>query len=396
MSSVLVIGTYRQTLTVVRSLARAGRNVILGVHRDAATCNYSRYVDDIWEHPNLSTSSDGFTAALTKFLDTRDDVLSIIPVGELEIRVLATKFTEISSKAKLLMCDPELVAVCLDKPTMSAVVDQVGVPQSRYATASDCKSLISAADSIGYPCVVKLADSEFLLRGKKALIYEDADAIRRDFREWPVDNKSLIVQTYISAERMNLYFFACEGRIISLGQVVALRTDRLDGTGLSVSGRTVSPDVVLVEYCRAIVEHLKYTGVGCMQFLVDEANGITTFLEHNPRLGAGCVLPYVAGLDLPRMMLDFALNGQSNPEEPPYPCKVGVQYAWTTGDIMGLKRAVLSGEIGAGGAALWLLNMMKTNLTSPHHVSWDWRDPLPTVVQAGRLLVSAIKALAPG
>jgi predicted ATP-grasp superfamily ATP-dependent carboligase len=320
----------------------------------------------------------------------------LIPVGELEIRLLATKFTEISSKIELLMCDPDVVAVCLDKPTMSAVVDQLGVPQSRHATASDCKSLISAADSIGYPCVVKLADSEFLLHGKKALIYEDSESIRKDFDNWPIENKSLIVQTYIAAERMNLYFFACEGRIVSLGQVIALRTDRLDGTGLAVSGRTVSPDVVLVEYCQSIVEHLHYTGVGCMQFLVDDVNGVTTFLEHNPRLGAGCMLPYFAGLDLPRLMLDFALNGQSSPEEPAYPCKTGVQYAWMTGDIMGLKRAVSSREIGVGGAAFWLLRMMKTTLTCPHHVSWDWRDPLPTIVQAGRLLVSALKVLKPG
>lgn len=395
MSSVLVIGTYRQTLTVIRSLARAGHRVILGMHGDAATCDYSRYVDETWAHPAVDSNCDRFAAALSTFLEQRKDVRSVMPVGESEIRLFAEKYAEISSGTRLLMCNPELVRTCLDKPTMSAIVDQLGIPQSRYTTASDCRSLFAAADSVGYPCIVKLADSEFLLHGRKARIYENAEAIRQDFTEWPIENKSLIVQTYVAGKRLNLYFFAHEGRIVSLGQVLALRTDRPDGTGLSVSGRTVSPDPVLIEYCQAIVEHLNYSGVGCMQFLVDDANGITTFLEHNPRLGAGCVLPYLAGLDLPRLMVDFALNEQAEPNEPPYPCKVGVQYSWTTGDLMGLKRAVVNREVGAGGTALWLLAMVKSALTAPNHVSWDWRDPLPTIMQYSRICGSAVKSLVP-
>jgi len=396
MSSVLVIGTYRQTLTIIRSLARAGQNVILGVHGEAATCNYSRYVSEIWHHPDYKLSNNDFVAALMKFATERNDIKCIFPVGELEIRLLAAEFDEISSKVKVLMCDPAIVATCLDKPTMSSLVDQLEIPQSSHATASDRETLIRTADTIGYPCIVKLADSEFLLHGKKAVIYHDPDSIRRDFKEWPIENKSLVVQTYVAGERFNLYFFACEGRVVSLGQVLALRTDRLDGTGLSVSGCTVSPDPVLVEFCKVIVEHLNYTGAGCMQFLVDEDNGVTSFLEHNPRLGAGCMLPYKAGLDLPRLMLDFALNEQIDPNEPLYPCKVGVQYAWTTGDLMGLKKAVLDREVSVRGAAVWIFAMFKTILTSPHHMSWDWQDPLPTVVQIGRLCSSVFRARLPG
>lgn len=395
MPSILVVGTYRQTLTVVRSLARAGQNVILGVNGDAATCDFSRYVGEIWHHPNPAEECDAFFDLLSGLLSNRNDIKAIIPVGEVEIRHFMGRYAEISLQAKLLMCEPELLAVCLDKPPMSAVVDQLGIPQSRYALAADCQSLISAADTIGYPCVVKLADSEFLLHGKKALIYENADAIRLDFSKWPIESKTLIVQSYVAGKRLNLYFFAREGRVTSLGQVLALRTDRTDGTGLSVSGRTVSPDRTLVEYCQAIVRHLNYTGVGCMQFLVDDANGITTFLEHNPRLGAGCVLPYLAGLDLPRLMLEFALEGQSIPNTPTFPCKVGVEYAWTAGDLMGLKRAIKNREVGASGTMRWLFEMAKSTLSTPNHVSWDWRDPLPTLVQYGRFCRSAIKGLAP-
>lgn len=374
-------------------MARAGQNVILGFHADAATCNYSRYVNETWQHPDPVNARAEFFAALFRLLSERDDIKSIFPVGENDIRLLAEKYEEISSHVPLLMCEPELLSMCLDKPTMSATVDQLGIPQARHMTVTDRQSLFAAADTIGYPCIVKLADSQFLLYRKKALIYKDSDAIHRDFPEWPVENKALVVQTYVAGDRLNLYFFAKHGQITSVGQVLALRTDTIDGTGLSVSGRTVSPSSLLVQYCQSIVQHLNYTGVGCMQFLVDDENGITTFLEHNPRLGAGCLLPYVAGLDLPRIMLEFALGKRTASDEPFYPCKIGVQNAWTTGDLIGLKRALISREVGVRGALWWLLALLKTALTSPHHLTWDWRDPVPTFVQLGRFCRSAAKYL---
>lgn len=393
MTSVLIIGTYRQTLTVIRSLARTGQNVILGIHGDAATCDYSRYVSEVWHHPNFGSEKDEFFSALMSMLSERDDIIAIFPVGEIEITLFFQKYAEISAHVNLLMCKPETAGLCLDKPRMSAEIDHLRIPQSRYETASDTESLYAAADSIGYPCIVKLADSEFLLNGKKAVIYGQAESLQQDFGEWPIENKSLIVQTYVAGERANLYFFACNGRIVSLGQVLALRTDRLDGTGLTVVGRTVSPDHELVGHCQAMVRHLDYTGPGCMQFIVDESAGITSFLENNPRLGAACKLPYLAGLDLPRLMLEFALEGSASPGELPYPCKTGISYTWTSGDIMGLKRGISSGEVSTIDAARWLLAMIKSNLTTPHHISWDWRDPLPSIVLLGRLCRSMLRSI---
>ncbi len=395
MPSVLVIGTYRQTLTVVRSLARSGEKIVLGIHGDTANCDFSRYVSEVWSHPDPKDMKEDFFVALKRFLADRDDIKTIIPVGETDIRLFMDRYAEFSSQMKLLMCEPGVINTCLDKPVMSALIDKLGIPQAPYKAACNRHSLFAAADAIGYPCIVKLADSEFLLSGRKALIFQDSRTLREKFPNWPVKNKSLIVQSYVTNKRMNVYFFALDGQIVALGQVLVLRTDKPDGTGLAVSGRTVSPDNVLIEYCTTIVRHLNYTGVGCSQFLIDEASGTATFLELNPRLGAGCVLPYRAGLDLPRIMLDYSQESATSPASPAYPCKVGVEYAWTTGDVKGLRRAIETREIGFRGAVVWSFKTMKSALTTPNHVSWDWRDPLPTIVQCVKLCGSAIRTLLP-
>lgn len=386
MNTTLIIGTYRQTLTVIRSLARAGQRIVLGVNGDAATCNRSRYVDEIWQHPDPKSEHDEFATALSRLLADRADIQCIIPVGESDIRFFVHHYAEFERRVSLLMCNPGIVETCLHKPTMSAMVDELGIPQARYAIATDKTSLIAAADSIGCPCIVKLADSEHLLHGRKAIVYYDPNTLLQELTDWPFHDKQIVVQEYVQGERHNLYFFADDGRINALGQTLALRTDRVDGTGLSVSGMTVRPIPDLVGYCQTIVEHLSYSGAGCMQFIVDHDNRRISFLEHNPRLGAGFAMLYHTGLDLTRLMLqsttrEFKISAGTN-----FPCKVDTRYAWITGDLAGLRRAFKSRQVGAVVAGKWIVQILVSAFTSSVHITWDWRDPLPTVMQMGRIL----------
>ncbi len=386
MNSTLIIGTYRQTLTVIRSLARAGQHIVLGMHGDAETCNHSKYVDETWHHPDPALEAGEFASALSDFLHERADITSLIPVGEKELRFFVHHFAEFSQRVNLLMCNPDIVENCLDKPTMSSLVDELGIPQARYAIASERASLLAAAESIGFPCVVKLVDSEHLLLGLKAIICANIDSLRQDMQEWPRHNKPMIVQEYVHGERHNLYFFAEHGRVNVLGQSQALRTDRIDDTGLSVAGLTVKPNPELVGYCQTIVEHLNYSGVGCMQFLIDRNTQRVSFLEHNPRLGAGFALIYHTGLDLPRLMLESANGEMEACTVTNYPCESGRRYAWITGDLIGLKRAASDGEVDARSAGMWILKILYSALSSSVHITWDWRDPRPTIVQIGRFL----------
>jgi len=205
-------------------------------------------------------------------------------------------------------------------------------------------------------------------------------------QEWPPHNKSMIVQEYVQGERHNLYFFAEHGRLNVLGQSRALRTDRIDETGLSVAGLTVKPNPELVGYCQTIVGHLNYSGVGCMQFLIDRNQQRVSFLEHNPRLGAGFALIYHSGLDLPKLMLESANGEMKTCTVTNYPCESGRRYAWLTGDLIGLKRATSDGEVDARSTGMWILRILYSALSSSVHITWDWRDPRPTIVQIGRFL----------
>ena len=390
MSSILIIGTYRQTLTVIRSVVRAGHKVVLGLGADTAACEYSRYVGKTWRHPGIESDSAQFIRELHQYLLTHPEIDSVFPIGENELRLFSNEYDSLPPNTQLLMCDPATVNLCLDKAAMSKIVDELDIPQARYATVSDSEALFVASDSIGYPCVVRPTNSKFLLSNSKAVLFHSATDIRRNLSIWPAKIRSLIVQKYVPGQRRNVYFFAIDGHIKALAEVAILRTDQLDGTGLAVSGMTVKITPDLVRYCREIAMRLNYQGAGCAQFLIDPSSGTISFLEINPRLGANFAVVYRAGLDLPVMQLSLNQNNQRLADSSGLTCQEGIHYAWTTGDLLGLKNAIINTEAGLGGTFGWLSAMFKSNLTSSVHITWDWRDPLPTLVLLSRSFFSFV------
>lgn len=78
-SKVLVIGNYCQTITVIRSLARAGYYIIVGCDEKRVFTQYSRHTSEVWRHPDITKSEEDFIAALTKFLARRQDIALVFP-----------------------------------------------------------------------------------------------------------------------------------------------------------------------------------------------------------------------------------------------------------------------------------------------------------------------------
>ncbi|HEX2198298.1 MAG TPA: hypothetical protein VHG88_06735, partial [Burkholderiales bacterium] len=70
-------------------------------------------------------------------------------------------------------------------------------------------------------------------------------------------------------------------------------------------GVSVAPSAALRAYCERLTLGLRYTGIGCIQFLVDE-DGAVAFLEFNARMDSTAMLPYRLGYDFPLLALRLA------------------------------------------------------------------------------------------
>jgi len=385
---VLVLGNYRQTLTVIRSLGASGYAVIVGRTGRHAFTDYSHHTSEIWEHPDVRDRESDFVAALLAFLSRREDIALIFPVGDTQISCLARHLDQIAPHAAVAMPDPQTIAACQDKSRLYEINAEISTTGTDFRVVHDLVGMIAAAANVGFPCVVKPRDSSALLFAEKAVIVHDESELTHAIPCWPDEHRSLIVQKFASGYRHTCHFLADDGEVVCFFDYKVLRTDRANDTGYAVDTVAVEPTRGLREYCTALTQKLGYCGVGSAQFLVDDDTASVSFLEINPRLGAATAVPYCCGFDFPRMAAEYAVNGGAAVARwgtltPTYPLR---RAAWLMGDLEAIIREIKRGGLASPAVRQRLAGILRTLLAADFHLTWSWRDPLPTCfVYAQRL-----------
>jgi biotin carboxylase len=385
---VLVLGDYRQTVTVVRSLGRAGFEVTLGTDDPHSSTRLSRFVSDVWVYDNATPQR--FCNSLEAFLrNERPDF--VFTIGESQLRRLIEAAARFEPLSTWVNPDFDTVARCFDKSALYELAPQLGIPTVPWSRFTDAGDWRSRARAMGFPVVVKRKDSAGQVLERKALIFHDAAQLEPFLAGLPLepDAASLVLQKFAAGERHNCHVAAADGCLLGYFQQKVLRTDEPDHTGIGVTGVSVAPSPVLRAHCERLTQALRYTGIGCIQFMVDEPSASVAFLEFNARMDSTAALPYRMGLDYPLLGMQLAAYrkaraaGRSDarrllpePLAPDYP--VGQAYHWLYGDLKACLGEVRRGSVGLRRLAAWTLDMARRSLGS-HHLTFDWRDPLPTL-----------------
>lgn len=385
---VLVLGDYRQTVTVVRSLGRAGLEVTLGTAHARSPTALSRHVYDVWVYDNSSTQR--FNDNLEAFLRSeRPDY--VFTVGESQLRRVMDAAHRLEPLSTWANPDFSTIARCFDKRAMYALAPQAGVPAVPWTAYTSAEEWRARAREFGYPVVVKRKDSAGQVMDRKALIFRSAEEFEHFLAslQREADPGSLLLQKFAPGMRHNCHIGAADGRLIAYFQQKVLRTDEPDDTGIGVAGVSVPPSPALRAHCAALTEALRYTGIGCIQFLIDEPTGKVAFLEFNARMDSTVALPYRMGLDYPLLAIELAAyrkaraSGRSDtqrllpaPHPDAYPA--GRTYHWLHGDLVALLAELRGRRLGALGLARRALDIAWLALRS-YHLTFDWRDPLPTI-----------------
>lgn len=380
--TVIVLGIWRSTLSVIRSLGRANYKVVLIKIPGGKYLEASRYTDQVIELEGFQDDPEKFFSPLSSIFPIQGEKVYLFPVGDPEIIWTTNNAHYIPEHISLVTVLPEVYKTCASKVKLFSIAEQAGVPCLTNVVANHISELVPAADQIGYPCIVK-ADTEIKAIFGKKVARVDSKEILQSLVNQASPNGShkstkdipFIVQAFSHGIRFNVYFFAQKGKMLGNAQVKILRTNEYDDTGLAVHGVIISPREDLQRFTRNLVSALNYEGAGCAQYLIEEDTQEITFLEINARLGANFSNVYQAGLDLPLL---FVQSIEGKTIGPQTQGEINKYFAWLLGDLMGLLKAVKKNQISGSQFLIWFFKMIRAQIRSKHHVTWDIKDPLPS------------------
>ena len=381
---ILILENHRQTLTVLRSLAGAGYETIVG-YQDRITEKFilsSRFTKEVWHHPMFDDEKE-FIDALSSFLKRRSDIAYIFPIDSKCISLLTRYFDQISPLCGILMASPHATAICMDKSKTYELVSEQGIPQPETRVVRNCTEINSQIENIGYPFILKPKTSAKGLYGKKCIAFHSPGEFKKYFPKWPGDHSDLLFQKKVFGYRYNCNFTAINGRIVSYFETKTLRTVDYDYTGYAVDTISVKPSDKHRDYCGLLTHKIDYTGIGIIQFLVDEEDDSSWFLEFNPRMGASHALSYCCGVDFPKQAIDaYQYTSGEITSLPQYTgdYRFGIRLHWLFGDTSGLLKAVVQRNISISQMIGWSIRILCSLCKTVHHSTWSWKDPVPTLM----------------
>jgi predicted ATP-grasp superfamily ATP-dependent carboligase len=381
---ILVLGNYQQTIAVVRSLSRAGYSVLVGRSGRRSFTELSRHASGAWVHPD-PRDRRAFLDALNGLLGARPEIRYVFPVGDVDLDLAAERYEKLSRRCGLAMVEPEVLRVCIDKTSMYGIAARAGVPVPGGGLVEEFGALKQKAGEIGFPVLLKRPNSFSLVEGRKALICRDWEAVeaaRPALRSGPV-----LIQKWIRGPRYNCQIAALRGEVFAYFENRNLRTDRADRTGYGVEWISVPPTPELRSHCEALAREIAYSGVGLIQFLVED--GRPFFLELNPRLGMPWELSRRCGIDFAMLALRCADAVRDPAQGIPRAAAryaVGIRCYWPLGDLV----ALATYEHRPSARVSRVLAMIASLCCAHFMLTWSWRDPLPTLFLYARFAASRL------
>jgi predicted ATP-grasp superfamily ATP-dependent carboligase len=331
----------RAGLCIARSLGRAGCTVSVAARDGNASGLKTRYASRRTVLPDPEVDFDAHVAALLELLTDQpaDATLSSIDSSVEALHTHRDAFGRLTAPA---LGTPEAVEIALSKERTLEVAQGLDVPVPRSTMVSAPSELVAAAIETGFPCVLKPVTSwrSIDAGGERVAPIYIADASHAETVGGTLvrDDAPVLVQELVGGIRETIKLFRDRGKTLAR---VAMHVDRTWPPlgGSSVMRRTTAPPEDTVDMAERLIAEIGLEGYSEAEFRRD-TDGRPRLMEINPRLSQSVELAVRAGVDFPRMQLEWARGGKI-PTAPA--ATVGVRVGWLAGDL----RLVVGSAVGS-------------------------------------------------
>lgn len=246
------------------------------------------------------------------------EVSVVISLNDLELPILAEnkKLFE-ANGIRLIVSDPEVIAICFDKYRTSKWVESIGLKSPKTYISLDDVKLALHKGEMSYPIFMKPRWGSGSI-GLETVTGNEELGVVYDFLKKrikksilaaaSVDDESIIIQEKLTGREFGLDVMndlTGNNVAVSVKHKLAMRAGETD--------KAVTVDIPEVrEIGTRIGKALKHVGnldVDVMQ----RENGDYCVLELNPRFGGGFPFSYEAGVNMPRAIIDWVKGNKVDP-----------------------------------------------------------------------------------
>lgn len=327
-----------QPYLILRCLRHETKRIVITVaegnlyKRWAGISAWSRHVDKRYTVPDCSAdwlagrieadNSPAEEAYIQRIeqICSKENIDTIFPSYDAEVFVFAKNKNRFSRQG-ITTVTPEFAALTriLDKSLTLQAAQKVGFPSPLSYTPSSREELLSAAEELAGPWVLKPRCNA---HGANICLARDQDELETVFSQLSKSQKRPLLQEYIPAQTKRNYYLLVnpEFEIISL---FSPRVHRFRRVGMRTPCAAVETtmEVPHIGEIRALVKELGIWGAMTVQSIVDERDGIPKLMEVNPRFGHNLWYRTEFGINEPLIYLRLA-QGRPTGDIPSFPTGV--------------------------------------------------------------------------
>lgn len=341
------------SLAAIRSLVRAGYEVVAASPRERAHGFRSRYVVArvLSPPPTEDESFVDFVAA--------QPVDAVLPLDQVSTAALARHRDRVGGRLGLAVPPWKAMEVALSKARTLELAAQlgIGVPAT-YGGAGDVES---------FPVVAKPNVGSGALRYANSA--SDLEGLDEDW----------LIQEYVPGEGRGVFALFQDGRERAVFMHRRLREFPVTG-GASTAAESIY-DPELRELGLRLLSALSWHGLAMVEFKRDRRDGTYKLMEVNPKLWGSLALAIAAGVDFPRLAVELALGRPVVGT----PYRVGARFQWMFRDL--LHAAARPRDLPR-----WLADVVDPRVQTDVSL----RDPLPHLAEARATAVDVFRRMRTG
>ena len=374
-------GNQNQAVASVRSLAKAGHEVLVGESSSWSKAGWSRSCHGTFRYPDPEKDAAGFVARIAEVTRPRPGTL-VLPMTEATTLPLsAQRDTLFATGAQLVLPPHADVLRAFNKDEMVRLASSLGIAVPKTILVCTAEQAREAVEVTGFPLVLKPcnsveagSDGAVRITGRPRYA-RNLDELEDRFKEMIRICSQMLVQEFVDGEGTGYFALMRHGELRAEFAHRRLRDVHPTGSG-SALRVSVEPDPQVRAASLAILQGLRWHGVAMVEFrqIPDKQ---PVFMEVNGRFWNSLPLACYAGADFPAWLAQVAETGDIAQQGP---CLTGVSCRWLLGDfrhLIEVLRGAPAGYPRVYPGRLRTLLAIVTPVRGTFHDNFQWQDPLP-------------------